>query len=94
MVPSLGTYRVPYRSSMFIRGYRSLVWDGVSTWDSTPYTFPSCQGTGKPRAQVGTKAFFMKMLKEEGPRTSQTQIQHGVMLTFQEYGPVSEFKEK
>lgn len=28
---------------MFIRGYRSLVCDGVSTWDSTPYTFPSCQ---------------------------------------------------
>lgn len=31
IVPSLGTYRVPYRSSTFIRGYRSLVSAGDST---------------------------------------------------------------
>lgn len=31
MVPSFGTYKVPYRSSMFIRGYRSLVSAGDRT---------------------------------------------------------------
>lgn len=31
IVPSLGTYRVPYRSSTFISGYRSLVSDGDNT---------------------------------------------------------------
>lgn len=36
MVPSFGTYRVPYRSSTFIRGYRSLVSAGDRTWDSIP----------------------------------------------------------
>lgn len=36
MVPSFGTYKVPYRSSTFIRGYRSLVSAGDSTWDSIP----------------------------------------------------------
>lgn len=36
MVPSFGTYRVPYRSSVFIRGYRSLVSAGDNTWDSIP----------------------------------------------------------
>lgn len=41
MVPSFGTYSVPYRSSTFIRGYRSLVSAGDSTWDSIPYTLPS-----------------------------------------------------
>lgn len=36
MVPSFGTYRVPYRSSTFINGYRSLVSAGDRTWDSMP----------------------------------------------------------
>lgn len=36
MVPSFGTYRVPYRSLTFIRGYRSFVSAGESTWDSIP----------------------------------------------------------
>ena len=36
MVPSFGTYRVPYRSSTFISGYKSLVSAGDRTWDSIP----------------------------------------------------------
>lgn len=41
IVPSFGTYNVPYRSLTFIRGYRSLVSAGDRTWDSMPYTLPS-----------------------------------------------------
>lgn len=41
MVPSCGTYRVPYRSSTFISGYSALVSAGLSTCDSTPYALPS-----------------------------------------------------
>lgn len=41
IVPSCGTYRVPYRSSTFISGYSAFVSAGLSTWDSTPYALPN-----------------------------------------------------
>ncbi len=40
-VPSPGLYKVPYKSSTFIRGYKSFVSDGDRTWESMPYTLPS-----------------------------------------------------
>ena len=40
IVPSPGLYKVPYKSSMFINGYKSFVSLGDNTCELIPYTLP------------------------------------------------------